>query len=70
MRKRNWRLIIAGAVLLGFAGLFFLAMLGMVPKSNDPATLMSTVGQVSGVVVGIGTVLIILGLIGKKVPTG
>lgn len=70
MRKRNRRLIIVGAVLLGLVGLFFLAMLGMVPKSNDPAALMSTVGQVSGAVVGISIVLIVFGLIGKKVPTG
>jgi hypothetical protein len=70
MRKRNWRLIIVGAVLLGLAGIFFLAMLGMVPKSNDPAALMRTVGQVSGAVSGISIVMIIFGLIGKKVPTG
>jgi hypothetical protein len=70
MRKRNWRLIIVGALLLGLAGIFFLAMLGMVPKSNDPAELMRAVGQVSGAVSGISIVMIILGLIGKKVPTG
>jgi hypothetical protein len=68
MRKRNWRLIIVGAVLLGLAGIFFLAMLGMVPKSNDPAALMRAVGQVSGAVSGISIVMIILGLIGNKVP--
>ncbi len=49
---------------------FFLAMLGMVPRSNDPAALMQTVGQVSGVVGGISIVMIIFGLIGKKAPTG
>jgi hypothetical protein len=43
MRKRNLRLIV-GVVLLGAAGLSFLAMLGMVPKSNDPAALMRTAG--------------------------
>jgi hypothetical protein len=70
MRKKNWRLIIVGVVLLGLAGVFFLAMLGMVPRSNDPAALMQTVGQVSGAVGGISIVMIIFGLIGKKAPTG
>ena len=51
------------------AGLFFLAMMGMIPRSNDPAALMSTVGQVSGVVGGISIAMIIVGLIGKKAPT-
>jgi hypothetical protein len=66
MRKRNWRLIIVGVVLLGTAGLFFLA----IPRSNDPAALMSTVGQVSGAVGGISMAMIIVGLIGKKALTG
>ena len=70
MRKRNLRLIVVGVVLLGAAGLFFLAMMGMIPRSNDPAALMSTVGQVSGVVGGISVAMIIVGLIGKKAPTG
>jgi hypothetical protein len=70
MRKRNLRLIVVGVVLLGAAGLFFLAMMGMIPRSNDPAALMSTVGQVSGVVGGISIAMIIVGLIGKKAPTG
>jgi hypothetical protein len=70
MRKRNWRLIIVGVGLLGAAGIFFLMMLGMVPKSNDPAALMRTVGQVSGVVGGMSIAMIIVGLIGKKAPAG
>ncbi len=70
MRKKNWRLIIVGVVLLGLAGVFFLAMLDMVPRSNDPAALMQTVGQVSGAAGGISIVMIIFGLIGKKAPTG
>jgi hypothetical protein len=70
MRKRNWRLIIVGVVLLAAAGLFFLTMLGMVPKSNDPAALMRTVGQLSGAGGGISVAMIIVGLIGKKAPAG
>jgi len=46
---------------------FFLFMLTMAPKSNDPAAVMQTVGTVSGVVGGISVVMIIVGLIGKKV---
>ena len=70
MRKRNLRLIVVGVVLLGAAGLFFLAMMGMIPKSNNPVALMRTVGQVSGAVGGLSLAMIIIGLIGKKVPTG
>jgi hypothetical protein len=70
MRKRNWRLIIVGVGLLAAAGLFFLMMMGMIPKSNDPAALMRAVGQVSGAVGGISIAMIIVGLIGKKAPTG
>jgi hypothetical protein len=45
-------------------------MMGMIPKSNDPAALMRAVGQVSGAVGGISIAMIIVGLIGKKAPTG
>jgi hypothetical protein len=62
-------LTIVGVGLLVTAGLLFLAMMGMIPRSNDPAALMSTVGQVSGVVGGISIAMIIVGLIGKKAPT-
>jgi hypothetical protein len=68
MRKKNWRLIIVGLVLLALVVLFFLFMLGMVPRSNDPAALMSTVGQVSGVVGGIAVAMIIVGVVGRKTP--
>ena len=44
-------------------------MMGMMPRSNDPAAL-STVGQVSGAVGGISIAMIILGLIGTKAWTG
>jgi hypothetical protein len=70
MRKRNSRLIVVGIALLAAAGMFLLAMLGMVPKSNDPAALMRAVGQVSGAVGGLSIAMIIVGLIGKKAPIG
>ncbi len=66
MRRTNWRLVIVGGVLIVLAIGFFLVMLGMASKSNDPVTLMRTVGQVSGAVGGISLVMIVIGLIGKK----
>ena len=66
MRRKNWRLVIVGVVLVGLCIGFFVFMLGVAPRSNDPETLMRTVGQVSGVVGGIGLVMIGLGLVGRK----
>ncbi|UPK35317.1 hypothetical protein IVB18_46430 [Bradyrhizobium sp. 186] len=68
MRKRNWRLIAVGTVVLVLAILFFLSMRDMTLWSNDPVALMRTVGQVSGAVGGISLVMIVFGLIGRKVP--
>lgn len=64
MRRKNTRVIIVGAALLGLAALFFFGMLTIAPKSNDPATMMRTVGQVAGVAGSLGIVMIIFGLIG------
>jgi hypothetical protein len=43
-------------------------MLSIASKSNDPAALMRTVGQVSGVAGGLGVAMIVIGLIGKETP--
>ena len=67
MRQKNWRLVIVGGVLVVLAVGFFLFMMGIAPRSNDPAALMTTVGQVSGAVGGLSLVMIVIGLIGKKV---
>ena len=67
MRQKNMRLVIVGSVLIAMAIGFYLFMLSIAPRSNDPASLMQTVGQVSGVVSGLSIVMIIFGLIGKKV---
>ena len=67
MRHKNWRIVIVGFVLIVIALVFFLFMQSIASASNDPATLMQTVGTVAGVVGGISLVLIIIGLIGKKV---
>ena len=66
MRQKNWRVVIVGGVLVALAGLFFMFMLGMAPKSNDPVALMQTVGTVSGVVGGLGIAMAIFGIIGRK----
>ena len=67
MRRTNWRLVIVGGVLIVLAAGFFLVMLGMAPRSNDPKTMLATVGEVSGVVGGIALAMIVVGLIGKKI---
>jgi hypothetical protein len=66
MRRRNWRLIIVGLGLVLAAGGFFLAMMGLAGKSNDPQAMLRTVGEVSGAVAGIGAVMAVAGLIGRK----
>jgi len=66
VRQKNWRVVIVGVVLIFMAMAFYLGMLSIAPKSNDPAALMQTVGTVSGAVGGIALVMIIFGLIGKK----
>ncbi len=63
---KNKRLMLAGGLAIGLAVVFLVVMMGMAPKSNDPVALMQTVGQVSGVVGGIGFVMLIFGFIGKK----
>jgi hypothetical protein len=66
MRIKNWRIVIVGSVLIVIAAAFYLFMLSIASKSNDPAALMQTVGTVSGVVGGLSLAMIIVGLIGKK----
>jgi mannose/fructose/N-acetylgalactosamine-specific phosphotransferase system component IIC len=66
MRRRNLRVVMVGAVLIFLATVFFLVMAAISVKSNDPAALIDTVGQVSGVLVGLGFVMIILGMIGTR----
>ena len=67
MRRRNWRVILSGVVLMVLALGFYLFMLTVASQSTDPVALMQTVGTVSGVLSGISIAMIIMGLIGKKV---
>jgi len=66
MRHVNRRFVGTGAVLIAAAIGFFVYMMGMAPRSNDPKALMETVGEVSGVASAVGVMLIVLGLRGKK----
>jgi len=66
MRKRNMRVVYTGLGLLVLCVGFFLGMMTLIPKSNDPVEMMRTVGQVSGVVAGIAVAMIVFGLIGRK----
>ena len=66
MRRTNWRLVIAGGLLIVLALTFLIFMQFAASKSTDPAALMGTVGTVSGVAGGIGIAMISLGLIGSK----
>ena len=67
MRRKNWRVFIVGLVLAFIAVAFYFYMLSITSKSTDPVALMKTVGAVAGVVCGLALVMIIIGLIGKKV---
>ena len=66
MRRKNWRLVIVGVVLIAASAGFFFYMGTMTPRSNDPVALMQTVGQVSGAVGAIALLMVIFGLIGKR----
>jgi hypothetical protein len=66
MRQKNMRLVIVGVVLMLAAPAFFFYFLSIASKSNNPAALMQTVGQVSGVGGGIGLVMLVIGLVGRK----
>ena len=67
MRRKNWRIIIVGFVLIVLALGFYFFMLSIASQSTDPVALMQTVGSVAGAAIGISLVMIIIGLIGKKV---
>ncbi|HJT96805.1 MAG TPA: hypothetical protein VJ696_00680 [Rhodanobacteraceae bacterium] len=67
MRQPNKRVAATGAGLVALAIVFFLYMMSIASKSNDPKALMETVGQVCGVAGAIGLVMIVLGLLGRKI---
>ena len=46
MRRKNWRVVIAGVFLIVMALVFFVFMLSIASRSNDPVALFQTVGTV------------------------
>jgi hypothetical protein len=67
MRRRNWRVILTGFVLIVLALGFYLFILTVASQSTDPVEFMQTMGTVSGVLAGISIAMIIMGLVGKKI---
>ena len=67
MRTRSAGLIRGGAFAIAVGAIFFvIAMIWLAPASNDPVEVMRIAGQASGVAVGIGLVMLLFGIIGKK----
>jgi hypothetical protein len=62
----NVRVMATGAVMIAAALGFFFYMETFLPRSNDPAALMQTVGEVSGAVGALGLVMIAYGIFKKK----
>ena len=67
MRRKNLRVVIVGVVLFVLAIAFFLLMMSLAPRSNDPVELLRVAGMVSGVVGGLAIAMIVMGQIGTKV---
>jgi len=67
MRRKNLRVVMTGSALFVMAIAFFLFMLSIASRSNNPVELMRTVGSVSGVVGGLAVAMIVIGGVGKKV---
>jgi hypothetical protein len=67
MRTPNWGLVIVGAVMIVLAIGFFAGMALAAGRSNDAVAMMQTVGTVSGVVGGLGAVMAVFGIIGRRV---
>ena len=66
MRKTNWRLVIVGLAMILLAFGFFAGMGLMVGRSNNPATMMQTVGTVSGVLGALSLVMAAFSFIGRR----
>jgi hypothetical protein len=66
MRRRNWRVVSAGVLLMILAGTFFFIMTANAGISTDPKELMRLSGRYAGIVIGVSVAMIVYGLIGKK----
>ena len=66
MWRPNWRVVSVGAVLMVLALGFFIVMMGLAGRSNDPVALMRLAGELSGGVGGLAAAMVAFGLIGKQ----
>lgn len=66
MRRRNWRVVSAGVLLIILAVAFFFIMAANAGMSTDPQELMRLSGRYAGIVIGVSVAMIVYGLIGKK----
>jgi hypothetical protein len=62
----NKRGVAAGALMIVLAAGFFLCMMTLVPRSNDPVAMMQTVGEVAGAVGAIGLVMMVYGVLRRR----
>ena len=60
------RVIATGVVMIAAALGFFFYMETFMPRSNDPAAMMQTVGEVSGFVGALGLVMILFGIFRRR----
>jgi hypothetical protein len=58
--------VIAGALLLVMALVFYDIMATTAPQSTDPVEMMGIAGSISGAAIGIGVMMILIGLVGKR----
>ncbi len=66
MRRRNWRVVSAGVLLIILAVAFFFIMAANAGISTDPQELLRLSGRYAGIVIGVSVAMIIYGLIEKK----
>jgi hypothetical protein len=65
--KMKLRVVLTGIVMVAMALAFFFGIGAyMAPKSNDPTSMMQTVGMISGAVGGIGIVMIVIEALRRK----
>jgi uncharacterized protein (TIGR03382 family) len=62
----NIRVIVTGGLMIVLAVGFFLYMMTVAPRSNNPAGMMQTVGGVSGAIGAIGLVMMVFGALRRR----
>jgi len=67
MRQRNWLAIIIGTVLIILAVVLFLGMAALVSQHVALPSDLEKTGAFAGAMAGVALVILVYGLIGKKV---